>query len=210
MKKISRVLKAIIHLKISTIIKTNMIQLAPHISKIDPENIFKAWNSENRAHRDYVRMLEPKQQSNLRSELLLQRSSQVRVLLRLTYKLNCHISLLVHPTINATVPPRCKFPPYEQLRHVSTPFFLAFTFDLTTGWHQILRPWDSPFILAERQPSSRSIGNRNLLEAMERLHRSKSQPSPKPSICTLYESQRNLQFCFNLLLLLLFFQASMF
>lgn len=86
----------------------------------------------HRAYSDDIRMPQAKQQSNLRSKLLLKQISQALVFLGLAYELNRHIPLLVYPSINPTVPARSEFTPYEQLRHIRAPISLPLFFYLST------------------------------------------------------------------------------
>jgi len=69
----------------------------------------KIFGWKNRTYSNDIWMAQSKEQSNLRSELLLKQNSQVLILLRLTHQLNCNIHVLVDASVDPAMPARGKF-----------------------------------------------------------------------------------------------------
>lgn len=123
-------------------------------------------------------MAQPKQQSDLGSELLLQQGRQVSVLLGLTDELNRDIPLLVHPSVNPTVPSRREFVTDQQLRHVRAPFLLLFPFNLRARRDQVLGPRNGSLVLSQREtPLELCTVVGDLLQPVELLHGSEFRTS---------------------------------
>lgn len=129
------------------------------------------WLKKVRTHSNDIWVAQTKQQSNLRSKLLLKKSSQVLIFFGLTHQLNSHILLLVDASVDSTVPSRSKLGSNEQLRHICTPFLFSFSLYSSTRRDQILWPWHCSLILPKRKPSPRRPSTvRNLFIPMQILH----------------------------------------
>ena len=118
--------------------------------------------------------------------MLLKKSSQILILLRLTDELNCDIFLLVNPSVDSAVSARGKFGSNEQLRHICTPFFFSFSLYLSPRRHQILRPWHCAVVLPKWKPSPQLATVGNLLVPPQVLHVAHTHHLSKPSKFNLF------------------------